>query len=229
MDFFLIFQIVYLRAMEREKVYFVSGIDTDAGKSYATGWLAAQWSAGGRRVITQKFIQTGCPSGGISEDIATHRRLMGTGLLPEDLDHTTCPLSFTYPASPDLAARIDGRSVDLALSDRATALLAERYDTVLIEGAGGLLVPITGFYTTADYIAERGLPLILVSGARLGSVNHTLLSLEACRARGIRVAALAYNLHGATSPEITTDTREYLKEYIEDFHPGCEFVEVPVL
>jgi dethiobiotin synthetase len=215
--------------MRREKVYFVSGIDTDAGKSYATGWLAARWRAEGASVITQKLVQTGCAEGAVSEDIATHRRLMGTGLLPEDRDHTTCPLRFALPASPDLAARMEGRTVDLALADRATAWLSERYDTVLVEGAGGLLVSIDGFYTMADYVAERGLPLILVTSPRLGSVNHTLLSLEACRTRGIRVAMLAYNLHGATSPEITKDTSEYFKKYIKEFNKDCEFLEIPVV
>jgi dethiobiotin synthetase len=215
----------------REKVYFVSGIDTDAGKSYVTGWLAARWRAEGVRTITKKLVQTGCGGrmGEVADDIATHRRIMGTGLLPEDLDHTTCPLRFTYPASPDMAARIDGRSVDLALADRTTATLSERYDTVLIEGAGGLLVPVEGAYTMADYAAERRLPLILVTNPRLGSVNHTLLSLEAARHRGLRVAMVAYNLWGATSPEITADTRDYLRGHLAALHPDCEWVEVPVI
>ncbi len=213
--------------MKRESVYFVSGIGTDVGKSYATGWLAAQWRAEGANVITQKLIQTGCKKNEISEDIVTHRRLMDIDLLPEDLDHTTCPLRLPYPASPNLAARIDGRRIDLSLVNDATASLSQRYDTVLVEGAGGLLVPIEGLCTMADYAAERRLPLILVTNAGLGSVNHTLLSLEACRTRSIRVAIVAYNLHAPTSPEITADTREYLKKYLARFHPGCEFVEVP--
>ena len=211
--------------MAVKKVYFVSGIDTDAGKSFATGYLAKKWTEEGGSVITQKLVQTGCD--GLSEDIVLHRRIMGIGLLPEDLDGTTCPICFRYPASPDLAARLEGRKADMSLADRATVRLLEKYDTVLIEGAGGLMVPIDGFYTMLDYIAQRELPVILVSNPRLGSVNHTLLSLEACRARGVRVEILAYNLFGGTSPEITADTREYLKKYIAEFLPECEFVEVP--
>ncbi len=209
-------------------VYFVSGIDTDAGKSYVTGWLAAQWRVDGRRVITQKLIQTGCLPGAVSEDIATHRRLMGMDLQPEDLDHTTCPLRFSYPASPDLAARLEGREADLSKADEATAKLLHSYDDVLVEGAGGLLTPISGFYTMADYAAERYLPLILVTSPRLGSVSHTLLCLEACRARGLHVEMVAYNLYGASGPEIVADTREYLGMYMDKFHPGCKFFDVPV-
>lgn len=209
------------------QVYFVSGIDTDAGKSYATGLLARRWVAEGRRVATMKMIQTGCPPGAVSEDIATHRRLMGLPLLPEDLDHTTCPIRLTYPASPDLAARLDGVEIDLAPVARNAESLASRHDVVLLEGAGGLMVPIRGFYTTADYVADCRLPLILVTNPRLGSVNHTLLSLELCRNRGIGVAMLVYNLHPETSAEITAATRRYLMSYISEFHPGCEFVEIP--
>ena len=119
-----------------EKI-FVTGIDTDAGKTYATAWLAKQFMAQGKSVITQKFIQTGNVD--FSEDITRHRELMGISLLPEDLDHTTAPIIFTYPASAQLAAQKDGRRIDLSIVDRSSEILASRYDVVLIEGAGGLM------------------------------------------------------------------------------------------
>ncbi len=205
--------------------YFVSGIDTDAGKTFATGVLAARWRAEGRRVITQKLIQTDCT--GISQDIAMHRRIMGTGLLPVDLDYTTCPIRFAYPSSPDLAARLEGKEVDLEPALRSTEKLLKDYDTVLIEGAGGLLVPIRGLYTMLDYAVEHRLPLILVTNPKLGSVNHTLLSLEVCRHRRAQVAYLVYNHYPETSPEITADTREVFLRYLAEYLPACKFEEVP--
>lgn len=211
----------------RGKVYFVSGIDTDAGKSYATGVLAASMRGEGINVITQKFIQTGCRPGEVSEDIILHRKIMGTGLLPEDLDNTTCPVRLSYPASPDLAARLENRDVDLTEVERSTCKLLGKYDTVLIEGAGGLLVPVKGRYTVLDYIVERSLPLILVTNPGLGSVNHTLLSLEACRSRGAEVAVLLYNHWPVTSQEITDDTRRVLMDYTAGYFPECEFIEIP--
>lgn len=214
--------------MERKKVYFVSGIDTDAGKSYATGALAAKWRSEGIDVITQKFVQTGCDEG-ISEDIETHRKLMNIGLLPEDLDDTTCPIRLLYPASPDFAARLEGTEVDLRAVEESTRKLSAKYDTVLIEGAGGLLVPIKGFYTMLDYVQEHSLPLILVTNPRLGSVSHTFLNLEICRHRGVNVDMLVYNLYPETSPEITADTRQTILSYMEKFHPGCEFCEIPFI
>ena len=127
--------------MTPHRVLFISGIDTDAGKTYATAWLAQQIAAEGRSVITQKFIQTGCTEQ--SEDIEAHRRLCGMELQPVDLDRTTAPIIFSYPASAQLAARIDGREIDLGLVDAATERLLGLYDCVLLEGAGGLMVPVT--------------------------------------------------------------------------------------
>ena len=208
----------------KENVFFVSGIDTDTGKSYATGYLAKLWNGQGIRTITQKLIQTG--NDGLSEDIELHRRIMGIPLQREDLDGTTCPITFTYPASPQLAAEIDNREIDLSLVEKSTGKLLESYDTVLLEGAGGLFVPLTDPYSTIDYIADHRLPVILVTSPRLGSINHTVLSLEACRARNIEVAELVYNLYPPTSREITEDTRRYLKQYLNRTYPNAGFTEI---
>ena len=113
-------------------IYFISGIDTDAGKSYCTAWYAKQLSLNGQRIITQKFIQTG--NTGHSEDIDLHRRIMGTGYLPEDKEGLTMPEIFSYPCSPHLAAHIDNRPIDFNKIERSTQELARRYDTVFIEG-----------------------------------------------------------------------------------------------
>lgn len=221
--------------MNNKKVYFVSGIDTDAGKSYATAELARRWREGGQSVITQKFIQTGCVDQrtgerrSISEDIELHRRIMGLPLLPEDIDGTTCPICLDYPASPDLAARLQGTEIDITLTQKSTERLAQQYDTILIEGAGGLMVPIRGVYTTVDYIEERHLPLILVTNPKLGSVNHTLLSLEICRNRSIDVVYVLYNHHPVTSDQITSDTRQTIKNYLAQYHPKCQFIEIPYI
>lgn len=209
------------------QTYFISGIDTDAGKTFATGYIAARLIQQGKSVITQKFIQTGCDT--LSDDIEMHRRIMGTGLLPDDLDGTTAPLIFHYPASAQLAARMDGRDIDLDVIDRSTARLAERYDIVLIEGAGGLMVPITDEITTIDYIATRRLPVILVTNGILGSINHTLLSLSALQSRSIPLAALIYNAHFDTDPIITADTRAYLRRYLTRHHPTAIYHEIPTL
>lgn len=206
--------------------YFITGIDTDAGKSYATGVLARRWAAEGRRVVTMKLIQTGCPEGKMSEDILTHRHLMGIDLLPEDLDNTTCPIRLPYPSSPDLAARMAGIDIDFQAIAHSIETLAARYNVLLIEGAGGLMTPIRGEFTMLDWVAQSGLPMIFVTNPQLGSISRTLLGLEVARARNVDVAALIYNLYGETSLQITSDTREYLQRYAGKYLPDYEWIEI---
>lgn len=206
-------------------IIFISGIDTDAGKTYATAWLAKQLMTKGQTVVTQKFIQTG--NHDFSEDITRHRELMGIDLLPEDLDHTTAPIIFSYPASAQLAAKLDGKDIDLNLVDKSTEILASRYDNVLIEGAGGLMVPITDDFLTIDYISSRKLPVALVTNSKLGSINHTILSLEALKSRNINVKYVLYSTHLDTDATISADTKRYVKQYLAKHFPETELLFVP--
>lgn len=207
-------------------LYFVSGIDTNVGKSYATGYLARQWNEQGIRTITQKFVQTGNTD--LSEDIELHRRIMGCGLLPEDHERLTMPEIFSYPCSPHLAAEIDHRPIDFAKIERAAAELALRFDAVLQEGAGGLMVPLTRDLLTIDYVAQRRLPLIFVTSGRLGSISHTLLSLEAVQSRGIRLHTVAYNLFPTDDDTtIQRDTEGFIRQYVQQHFPDARFEVVP--
>lgn len=203
---------------------FLSGIDTDAGKTYCTAWWAMQLQKQGLKVITMKFLQTGCV--GESEDIVAHRRLTGTGPLPEDAAGLTCPVMFSYPASAQLAARIDGVEIDLDAFDRARRELEQRYDVVIVEGAGGLMVPLTDDFFAIDYAASRNLPLALVTSSKLGSINHTVLSLEAVRRRGIALDAVLYNHYYDASPEISEDTRAFVERYVASHFPGTPVLDV---
>ncbi len=209
-------------------VYFISGIDTGIGKTYATGYLAKLWNAQGQKTITQKLIQTGNVD--ISEDIEQHREIMGMGWLPEDEAKLTMPEIFSYPASPHLATKLDGREIDFQKIEHATAQLADKYEVVLLEGAGGLMVPLTTDLLTIDYVAEKKHPVILVTSGRLGSINHTVLSLEALKSRGLELYALAYNLNDESQDElISKDTAEYLKAYLAKHFPQALWIDIPVL
>lgn len=207
-------------------ILFISGIDTDAGKSYVTGWLARKLMQQGHSVITQKFIQTG--NSDYSEDIAVHRTIMETGMLPEDIDHTTAPVIYSYPASPQLAAAIDRRPIDLTVIDKATQRLASRYDTVLVEGAGGLMVPLTDDFLTIDYPATRNLPVVLVTNGILGSINHTILSLEAIKSRNLDLRFVIYNtFFDSSDSRIAADTRGFISRYVATHFPGTEILDCP--
>ena len=205
--------------------FFLTGIDTDAGKTYATAFMAKRFMAEGKSVVTQKFIQTGCI--GRSEDIEKHRELMGIDLLPEDLDGTTAPIIFSYPASAQLAARLDGKEIDVELIDRSRRILESRYDVVIIEGAGGLMVPFTDDYLTIDYPVEHDLPVILVTNGVLGSINHTILSLEAIKARGLRLPYVVYNRHFDKDKIIAEDTLGFIRRYLAKHFPETTLIEMP--
>lgn len=209
--------------MDKETL-FVTGIDTDAGKSYATGWLANRIAATGRSVMTQKFVQTG--NEGRSEDIELHRRIMHRDMGAEEYA-LTAPMIFTYPSSPHLAARVDGREVDIRAIDDARKTLEERYDTLLVEGAGGMMVPLTERYLTIDYITDRRLDVALVTNAKLGSISHTLLALEAIERRGLNLRYLLYNTHFDTDPVIAPETRSYIRNYVAEHFPAAEWLDVP--
>ena len=200
-------------------IYFVTGIDTNIGKSIATGWLAKQLFDCDRSVITQKLVQTG--NNGYSEDIELHRKIMG---IEKGL---TAPVIFSYPASPHLASRIDNQNLDLEIISKATEKLASQYDIVLLEGAGGPMVPLTTDLLTIDYIAQRAYPVILVTSGRLGSINHTLLCFEALLQRGMELYKVIYNMYPSTDKIIEDDTLQIIKLYMNKYFPSATLVEMP--
>jgi dethiobiotin synthetase len=196
-----------------KKVYCITGIDTDIGKTIVTGLLAKWLREHGVKVVTQKIVQTGCK--GVSEDIAVHRKLMGLDFLDVDREELTCPHLFSVPCSPHLAAKLDGRVIDIDRIKKATATLLEQFDMVLLEGAGGLSVPLTEDCLFIDYLQEEQYPLVLVSGPKLGSVNHTLNSLELARSRKLEVVALVYNRFIQEDERIVRDSKAVFQKYMK--------------
>lgn len=198
----------------------ITGIDTDIGKTVATGLLGRYLLGQGKRVITQKLVQTGCV--GLAEDIQVHRRLMGQELQPEDQQGLTCPYVLARPCSPHLAASLAGQEIDPAVIRQATRTLAARYDLVLLEGAGGLLVPLTAELTFLDYLEQEACPLIVVSTPRLGSINHTLSILELARNRGLTVLGILYNRYQESDPVIAEDSAQVFSRYLRRYgHHDC--------
>ena len=209
------------------QTYFISGIDTDCGKTIVTGLLARQLHLSGRKVITQKLVQTG--SRVPADDLRVHRKMMGIGLQEVDRQKLTCPYVFSFPASPHLAARMENQTIDVEQITRATQMLAKTYDVVLLEGAGGLLVPLSDNLLTIDYLQSMGYPLILVSSSKLGSINHTLLSLEVCRKRDIEIKAVVYNHLPEENRLIADESCRFFQEYLNEHCPETFWLECPVV
>lgn len=196
------------------KVYFVSGIDTGIGKTFATGAMLRWLLSRGIDVVSMKLVQTGCD--GEAEDLAAHvaaaraAQASYSGEPPE----LAAPQIFKFPASPALAARLEGRRVDTGIIACCAATLAARHDVVLAEGAGGLLVPLEDGFFAADLAAREGWPLVLVTCGRLGSLNHTLLSLEAAKSRGMDVAGVVFNDYPPSDVRIAGDTRNEILRHM---------------
>ena len=197
------------------KGVFVTGTGTGVGKTVVCGLLSGFLRAQGMRVTTQKWVETGGADG--SSDIDVHRRLMGDpgpGQEPPTADR--CPYRFSFPASPHLAAAREGRRVDPSVIASAYRRLAETHDVVLVEGAGGFLVPLSTELLTGDLVARIGLPVLVVAGNRLGCVNDALLAVEAVRRRGVPVSGIVFNrLPGegdGTSAEVQADNPRVVAE-----------------
>lgn len=190
----------------------ISGIDTDIGKTVATGLMARTLLSQGYSTITQKIVQTGCS--GLADDIKSHRRLMEIDLLPEDISGLTCPYIFRKACSPHFAAELEQKTIDYERITEATNNLAADYEYVLLEGAGGLSVPLTHEISFLDYLQKQKYPLIIVSSPRLGSINHTLGALELAKGRGIEVKGVVYNCFGSYDEEIRRDSRKIFAGYL---------------
>jgi dethiobiotin synthetase len=170
---------------------FITGTDTAVGKTMVTAALAAWLCAEGYDVGVMKPVHTGCrnPRSRPPPDSAV---LMRAARARDPVKLVT-PCRLRQPLSPLAAARAEGRSIDLRRLRIAYRTLTRRHQIVLVEGVGGLLVPLTATFTVADLVAEWALPVILVARAGLGTLNHTLLSIEAARRRRITIGGIILN------------------------------------
>lgn len=199
-------------------IYFVTGIDTDSGKTIATGLLAKALIDDGKSVVTHKAVQTGCST--ISLDIEEHRTLMGIGLQDYDLSGGTCPYLFQKPCSPHLAAKLEHREISPDVIIGSACEIATGFDVCLCEGAGGLMVPLKGGYTSLDLVKEADWPVVLVCSSKLGSINHSFLSLEVLRVNNIRLHALIYNEFPADDEQIMEDSKAVIFKKARELFPA---------
>jgi dethiobiotin synthetase len=168
---------------------FVAGTDTGVGKTIVTAGMAALLRSEGMNLGVWKPVQSGAYAEEEGSDAALLRTLGGVADACRDI----APLSFSAPLTPLLAAEKEGVSLTLEQIIQAGLPLMKRYDRLLIEGAGGLAVPLTATELVIDLAARLGTPLLLVARPGLGTINHTLLSLFYARQKGIHVAGIIMN------------------------------------
>lgn len=174
------------------KSVFIGGTDTGVGKTLVCAYLADYFKSKGYNAIIQKWVQTG--AGDLRPDIELATQLLN---IPKEKLNKFLPFimpySFSYPASPHLAAMLENQKVDHERIISALYNLEEHYDSVTIEGSGGLMVPLNLDYLYIDIIEKLKLPVILVIGNKLGAINHSLLSIDALKRRKIQIVGLIFN------------------------------------
>jgi dethiobiotin synthetase len=177
---------------------FVTATDTETGKTIISGHIASAICSLGYDAGVMKPVASGCvckkdPVTGeeklISEDAELLAKLSGS---TDPLEEIT-PLCFREPLAPMPAAQIENRPVDLDLVRQAWTRLSARHEFMVVEGIGGVMVPITAGYYLLDMIVEFGLPALVVTRAGLGTLNHTILTVNTLRANGVEVAGLIMN------------------------------------
>jgi dethiobiotin synthetase len=170
---------------------FVTGTDTGVGKTEVACALLRAARARGVDAVGMKPAQSGVEPGVLSDA----ERLREACDRVEPLE-AVCPYSFAAPLAPAVAARLEGRPVSMDAIVAGARALAARHAAVLVEGAGGLLVPISDGATQADLAVALGLPVLVVARAGLGTVNHTALTCEALARRGLAIAGVVLNRTG---------------------------------
>ena len=176
--------------MPASAALFITGTDTGVGKTVVACAIAEALRRRHVDVGVMKPIETGVGAQGPLDAIS----LAEAAGVADSLE-LVCPQRFELPAAPSVAAAHEERAVDLAAIRAAHAELARRHHFLLIEGAGGVLVPIAPGFSMIDLAAEFGAPLVVVTRASLGTINHTLLTLEAIDRRGLRLAGVVIS-HG---------------------------------
>jgi dethiobiotin synthetase len=194
---------------------FITGTDTGVGKTSVACFIARTARDAGLTVGLYKPVCSGSAPDAQGEAVwADVERLTSA------VDHAfprnrICPQCFAAPLAPPIAARREGRAIDAALLRDGAAWWAGRVDLLLVEGAGGLLAPLTDDETVADLAADLGYPLLIVAADRLGTINHALLTIEAARRRGLTVAGVVLSRVSAGCDASTADNATQIQRRCE--------------
>ncbi|MBL0318666.1 MAG: dethiobiotin synthase [Alphaproteobacteria bacterium] len=176
------------------KPLFITATGTDIGKTWIATHLIAQWRREGRTVDACKPVVSGFRSDDEASDTALLIKALGCAPTVQQID-TVSPWRFSAPLSPDVAAAREGKKIDESelLAFCKTRLVCTEADYFLFEGVGGVMVPLNHRYLVLDWMQELSIPVLVVCGTYVGSINHTLLTLLALKQRGIVVAGLVVN------------------------------------
>ena len=201
------------------KGFFITGTDTGVGKTLVTVQMGKAIQSKNITLGVMKPIETGVSSS-LVPTVLSDAGLLKTALGITDPIETISPYRYQTPVAPLLASELENSPIVPQTIIESYKNLASQYKVVLVEGAGGLLVPINRDYLMADLAKELNLPLIIVAPFHLGTINHTALTIEAARARGLKVEGIIFNCLEKGQP---TEFEKYNPEILEEIY------EVPVV
>lgn len=170
---------------------FITGTDTDVGKTIVAAGLALVLRSQGIRVGVMKPIATGCLNFG-NRLVSVDAAFLMEAAENEWTGHSS-PARYKHPVAPKVAAELEKKEVDLDHIRKCYAELEKNYDFIIVEGIGGLMVPIHPKYYVTDLVREFKLPILVVSKPGIGSINHTVLTVDAARIRGLDVKGIVFN------------------------------------
>ena len=185
--------------------FFITGTDTGVGKTVIAAAVIKALHARGIHACGMKPIETGCQTIGENLFPSDGMFLKKVARMDENIHHIT-PYCFASPVAPSVASEAEKREITTAVIMDAFAGLSAKYGTVVVEGIGGILVPIKRDFFVIDLVRELALPLIVVSKPSLGTINHTLLTVNYALKMGITVSGVIMNFarpHGGTIAEET--------------------------
>lgn len=191
--------------LPKAKGLFITGTDTGVGKTLIAGAIARLLTEQGMKVGVFKPVASGCRSEreGLVSDDAEFLSVCAQSDLPLTIIN---PVTFITPAAPVTCIEHEHRPMDYEQIAAAYTYICEKSDAVIIEGIGGAMVPLTETETVLDLAAEFDLPVLIVARPKLGTINHSLLTLKAMRDAGLPVAGVIINGYDAFSADLAEET-----------------------
>lgn len=187
------------------KGFFITGTDTGVGKTLIAGAVVCALKSLGLHTGVMKPVESGCSRG--DSLLVPH-----DGAFLKQIAHADDPMSdispslFESPLAPMAAAEIEKKDVDLVSVKKAFERLSHRYDTLVVEGIGGLMVPLKKDYYALDLAGDFGLPLIVTTRPGLGTINHTILTVNAALEKGLKVAGVIINYSSPPRGDLAEET-----------------------
>jgi len=179
--------------------FFIAGTDTGIGKTFITSLIASYFTQKGLNVYMQKWVQTG----DADDSLFVYEKMGKKSILDNrDFLRIVCPYRFKYPASPHLASMLENKTIEIETIKKSFDEISKQCNILLVEGSGGIMVPLTEEILFIDILNELKIPVILVARSGLGTINHTLMTVKILKNSNINILGIILNNYKKNNDEI---------------------------